>query len=131
MMTDHSHHYADVERVLYDGFEKIRKEVSEMKAEVQKNRNSRTACWQPVMRQLHWDINSQKKQTECSRQKKMILYGNSLSESVTQQEEFHVFRQRSFYEALTSVWFTRELVLAMEGSGFAGHGHYDRILYPY
>lgn len=33
MMTDHSHHYADVERVLYCGFEKIRKEIAEMQVE--------------------------------------------------------------------------------------------------
>ena len=38
---------------------------------------------------------------------------------------------KTFYEALTSVWFTRELCTAMEGSGFAVMGHYDRILYPY
>ena len=34
---------------------------------------------------------------------------------------------KTFYEALTSVWFTRELCTAMEGSGFAVMGHYDRI----
>ena len=40
------------------------------------------------------------------------------------------FPAKTFYEALTSVWFTRELCTAMEGSGFAVM-HYDRILYPY
>lgn len=37
----------------------------------------------------------------------------------------------TFYEALCTVWFTRELCNAFESSGFAVLGHIDRMLYPY
>ena len=96
MMTDHSHHYADVERVLYCGFEKIRKEIAEMQVgstDEQEFKDSMlAACDAAIALGYKFSEEADRMlQTE-----KMILYGNSLSESVTQQEEFHVFRQRHF-----------------------------------
>ncbi len=37
----------------------------------------------------------------------------------------------TFYEALNTVWFTRELCNTLESSGFAVLGHIDRLLYSY
>ncbi|MDD2970121.1 MAG: pyruvate formate lyase family protein [Lachnospiraceae bacterium] len=37
----------------------------------------------------------------------------------------------SFYEALSAIWFTREMCNALDGLGFAVIGHLDRILNPY
>lgn len=38
---------------------------------------------------------------------------------------------QTFYEALNTIWFMREIVMGMEGIGIAIIGHFDRLLYPY
>ena len=38
---------------------------------------------------------------------------------------------RDFYEALNTIWFMKELMIAMEGVGMAIVGHLDRLLWPY
>ena len=38
---------------------------------------------------------------------------------------------RDFYEALNTIWFMKELMIAMEGVGMAVVGHLDRLLWPY
>lgn len=37
----------------------------------------------------------------------------------------------TFYEALNTIWFMREIVMGLEGIGIAVIGHFDRLLYPY
>lgn len=37
----------------------------------------------------------------------------------------------TFYEALNTIWFMREIIMGMEGIGIAIIGHFDRLLYPY
>lgn len=96
MMTDHSHHYADVERVLYDGFEKIRKEVSKMKAESTEEQEFKDSMLAACDAAIALGYKFSEEADRMLQTEKMILYGNSLSESVTQQEKFHVFRQRHF-----------------------------------
>lgn len=37
----------------------------------------------------------------------------------------------TFYEALNTIWFMREIIMGLEGMGVAVIGHFDRLLYPY
>lgn len=38
---------------------------------------------------------------------------------------------QTFYEALNTIWFMKELMIALEGVGMAIVGHLDRLLWPY
>ncbi len=131
MMTDHSHHYADVEYVLNVGFERIREKAREA---------------QPADREEEEFLDAVISACDAA-----ILVGERFSEKageMLETEEDPAVRENlqriqktacrvprypaeTFYEALCSVWFTRELCTSMEGSGFAVMGHYDRLLEPY
>src|SRR5699024_2334309 len=131
MMTDHSHHYADVEYVLNVGFERIREKAREA---------------QPADREEEEFLDAVISACDAA-----ILVGERFSEKageMLETEEDPEVRENlqriqktacrvprypaeTFYEALCSVWFTRELCTSMEGSGFAVMGHYDRLLEPY
>ena len=131
MMTDHSHHYADVERVLYDGFEKIRKEVSKMKAESTEEQEFKDSMLAACDAAIALGYKFSEEADRMLQTEKDDSVREQLIRIRDTAGKVPRFPAKTFYEALTSVWFTRELCTAMEGSGFAVMGHYDRILYPY
>lgn len=130
-MTDHSHHYADVERVLYDGFEKIRKEVSEMKAESTEEQEFKDSMLAACDAAITLGYKFSEEADRMLQTEKDDSVREQLIRIRDTAGRVPRLPAKTFYEALTSVWFTRELCTAMEGSGFAVMGHYDRILYPY
>ena len=128
MMTDHSHHYADVERVLYDGFEKIRKEVSEMKAESTEEQEFKDSMLAACDAAITLGYKFSEEADRMLQTEKDDSVREQLIRIRDTAGRVPRLPAKTFYEALTSVWFTRELCTAMEGSGFAVMGHYDRIL---
>ena len=141
MMVDYSHHYADVEAVMHRGFQSIRDEIAEKLEETvqaghEKEKNSEerefleaalAACDAAILLGERFSKESGK-----------MLEGETDAAVREQLERIRDTAKRvprypaeTFYEALCSVWFTRELCTSMEGSGFAVMGHYDRILYPF
>ena len=141
MMVDYSHHYADVEAVMHRGFQSIRDEIAEKLEETvqaghekEKNSGERefleaalAACDAAILLGERFSKESEK-----------MLEGETDAAVREQLERIRDTAKRvprypagTFYEALCSVWFTRELCTSMEGSGFAVMGHYDRILYPF
>ena len=131
MYTDCAHHYADVERVIRLGYRGIKKEAE--------------AC-EPVTKREKEFIESVK--IACD---SMCLLGERFSRKAeellkTEKEErcrrnlrliantaYRVPAEppQTFYEALATVWFEREMCNTFEGMGFAVLGHLDRLLYPF
>lgn len=131
MMVDHSHHYANVESVMKYGFQHIRDYAASQKINTQEEREFleavQAACDAAILLGERFSAEAEK-----------MLQAENDPAVREQLERIRDTAKRvprypaeTFYEALCSVWFTRELCTSMEGSGFAVMGHYDRLLYPF
>jgi len=136
MFADFAHHYADVERVLEFGLEGLKAQALSKLAEVQKRKEQgRIAFYESMICGL--DSVMQIAERFADEAERLL--------KVTEdpQERYHleqiaatarrIPRQpaQTFYEALCTVCFIREMHNALEGIGFAVYGHLDRILWPY
>ena len=91
-----SHHYADVERVLYDGFEKIRKEVSEMKAESTEEQEFKDSMLAACDAAITLGYKFSEEADRMLQTEKDDSVREQLIRIRDTAEEFHVFRQRHF-----------------------------------
>ena len=131
MMTDHSHHYADVEYVLKNGFEKIREKIRNAEAVDQEEAEFLDAAEAACDAAIRLGEKFSEKAAEMLAEETDPEICETLQKIRDTAYRIPRYPAGTFYEALCSVWFTRELCTAVEGSGFAVMGHYDRILYPY
>lgn len=131
MMTDHSHHYANVETVLHRGFQGIREMAARAEAGSEQEREFLAGVLAACDAAILLGERFAAKAAEMLKDEA----DEAVRETLTRIRDTagRVPREpaKTFYEALCSVWFTRELCTSLDGSGFAVMGHYDRLLYPY
>ena len=116
MMTDHSHHYADVERVLYCGFEKIRKEIAEMQVESTDEQEFKDSMLAACDAAIALGYKFSEEADRMLQTEKDDSVREQLIRIRDTAGRVPRLPAKTFYEALTSVWFTRELCTAMEAA---------------
>lgn len=131
MFTDCAHHYADVETILTSGYLGIRKQAEAAKPVTAREtdfiRSVITAC--DCMCEIAGNFARKaeellKTETDPRYRRNYRLIADTAGRVPANPPE-------TFYEALCTIWFAREMCNTFEGFGFAVLGHLDRLLYPY
>lgn len=131
MMVDHSHHYANVETVMKKGFKGIKEEALIQTDKDQYEKEFLEAVISACDAAM---LLGDRFAEEARRLADVEQEGDIKEQLVKMAETAHKiprYPAETFYEALCSLWFTRELATSLDGSGFAVMGHYDRLLYPF
>ncbi len=134
--TDTAHHYANCENVLKYGFSGIRSNAIERLKKAQEENSPHGIEFLESIINVCEDVIkiagkfSQKAYAMLEKQTDELLRSNLKRIALT-ANRVPQNPPETFYEALSSIIFTREVCNALDGLGFAIYGHIDRLLYPY
>lgn len=131
MMVDHSHHYANVETILKMGFQGVRDLAASMTAKNRQEQEFLTGVLASCDAAILLGERFADKAAEMLKTEENPEVRETLIRIRDTAGNVPRYPAKTFYEALSSVWFTRELCTSLEGSGFAVMGHYDRLLQPF
>lgn len=134
--TDTAHHYANCETVLREGFGGIQARARRRLARAEAERDAHGVDF------LHSVIDICESVFAISRRfarlaEQMLeketdpAAAENLARVASTAARVPQSPPETFYEALETIWFTREICNALEGLGFAVIGHIDRLLQPY
>lgn len=131
MFTDAAHHYADCETILKIGLDGVRENALVKQAMTKREEaflNSIVTACNSVEKIAKNFVTTAEKLLETEQNED---YRENLMAIREAASHVPMKAASSFYEALCTIWITRELCNALEGFGFAVLGHIDRLLEPY
>lgn len=134
MFTDFAHHYADVEKVLQYGLRGIQEQVIYQKESAESDEKAydfldsieKALTYAMLLSERFATKAEEMLQEEADAARRAVLL-----QIAKTAREVPARPAETFYEALATITFIREMCNALEGIGFAVLGHLDRILYPY
>lgn len=138
MFADFAHHYANVESVLQYGFSGLREQAQAKLQEVsarEEHSEHTLAYYRSMITAL--DAVMRIADRFALKAEEMLLQEQDIQARVHLQQIAKTagrvprYPAQTFYEALCTICFVREMCNALEGMGFAVYGHIDRILEPY
>lgn len=134
--TDTAHHYANCETIIRYGFSGVQKMAERQLAKAKENHDGHGADFLTCVAKVcdavmeisgrFADLAEKMMQSE-----KDGLAAENLSKIAATAKRVPANPPQNFYEALETIWFTREICNALDGLGFAVIGHIDRLVQPF